>query len=122
MRTDLENRFFEAFELGGVALSCIRILADNATPERWDTIDQQERQRIIAETGAFDFSIINSNRKAPIIQEIEVNLHLLTGRERMNYLYSLLIPFGDWLRMARGGIEATETEWSKQRAKSREPV
>lgn len=119
MRTDLEKRFFEAFDIGGVALSCISELADNTIPEGWENIIQQQRQRIIAETEAFNFSIINSNRKAPIIQEIENNLHILTGRARENYLYSLLTPFAEWLRIVGRRIEEYETEWSKQNAKNR---
>lgn len=117
MKTDLEERFFEAFDLGGVALSCVRLLIDNEMPIEWEQAIQNEKQRVINETQNFDFSIVNSNRKAPIIEEIEDNIHFLTGVEREHYLYSLLLPFGEWVRLAKGRVDDFETDWSKQNAK-----
>lgn len=110
METALEKSFFDAFEFGGVAFLCI-----HGITESWGTIaKQQEKQRIISQTDAFDFSIINRGRKAPIIQEIENNLRTLAGRARENYLYSLLIPFAGWVRVVNGEAGEYETDWSKK--------
>lgn len=118
MRTELEKRFFEAFELGGVADSCLRLVIDrmeqDSKPDQWERAEEERIKRIVEVTEAFDFSIVNLHRKAPIFQEIEANLRELTGKQRESYLYSLLTPFGDWVRIARGRADKYETEWSKE--------
>lgn len=121
MKTELEQRFFEAFELGGVADSCMRLaiegLDDDEKPEEWRRIDDERKKEVIEETNRFDFSIVNSNRLAPIFQEIQANLHLLTDRTRESYIYGLLTPFKDWVRIIRGRADEGESEWSKERLK-----
>lgn len=118
MKTELEKKFFEAFELGGVADSCLRLVIDkmeqDSKPDRWERAEDERVKRVVEVTEAFDFSIVNLHRKAPIFQEIEANLRELTGKQRESYLYSLLTPFGDWVRIARGRADKYETEWSKE--------
>lgn len=121
MKTDLEERFFEAFELGGIADSCMRLaiegLNDEEKPEKWRRIDDERKRMVIEETNKFDFSIVNSKRLAPIFQEIQANLLLLSDRARESYIYGLLTPFKDWIRMERGRAGEGESEWSKGRLK-----
>ena len=118
MKTELEQRFFEAFELGGVADSCLRLVVDrmeqDSKPDQWERAEEERIKRIVEVTEAFDFSIVNLHGKAPIFQEIEANLRELTGKQKESYLYSLLTPFGDWVRIARGRADKYETEWSKE--------
>lgn len=121
MKTDLEQRFFEAFELGGVADSCMRLaiewLDDEEEPQEWRRSDDERKRRVIEETNKFDFSIINTKRLAPIFQEIQTNLHLLADRARESYIYGLLTPFKDWVRIVNGRADEGESEWCKERLK-----
>lgn len=118
MKTELEKRFLEAFELGGVADSCLRLVIDrmgqDSKPDQWERAEEERIKRVVEVTEAFDFSIVNLHRKAPIFQEIEANLRELTGKQRESYLFSLLTPFGDWMRVIRGRADKYETEWSKE--------
>lgn len=116
METDLEQRFFEAFELGGIADTCMRwaLGSPEWLPEKWGRLVEEREREVIEETYRFDFSIITSGKTAPIFREIQANLRQLSGRERENYILGLLTPFKDWMRTIRGRADEGETEWSKE--------
>ena len=108
MDKTIEDRFFKAFEMGGVVHTCIDWMRekydlgymphkpDYELKGKWEQYYNEILPKQIAdETEAFDFSVIDSGRTAKIIEEIEANLkECKDDAERERYLYALLIPFG----------------------------
>ncbi|MEG1800523.1 MAG: hypothetical protein RR273_00980 [Oscillospiraceae bacterium] len=107
MDKTIEDRFFKAFEMGGVVHTCIDWMRekydlgymphkpDYELKGKWEHYYNEILPKQIAdETEAFDFSVIDSGRTAKIIEEIEANLkECKDDAERERYLYTLLIPF-----------------------------
>jgi hypothetical protein len=144
MDKTIETKFFEAFSFGGVVANCIEwmrytynlpcVKTEASTKdvrklnEKWVKYYEETLPKSILEaTNAFNFDVIDCI-DCPLMDEIEGNLNdCKTDTQKENYLFSLLLPFGNGLKgcgYARVFHPKTEIEplerWIKEEEKDNE--
>lgn len=135
MDKTIETKFFEAFSFGGVVAHCIEwmrytynlpcVKGEASTKdtrklnEKWvKYYEETLPESILEATNAFNFDVIDCI-DSPLMDEIEGNLKdCKTDTQKENYLFSLLLPFGNgwkgcgYARVFNPKTEMEQKDWA----------